>query len=180
MEDVIFYHEDFYRQIELISSANYFKAHRDITENINIDINPYGFLTATERSEHVITTEHLNISLNSVSAALSPFTIKYFSSVTTGYSNSIKIQKNTIALGFERIAIFFQTNEQDIIKNIWLCQSTLLPKDTYCKNFFQALITLGQDYDLILVDWNEEIVVRLTSPETLQNYLREVFLFKFD
>src|SRR6185295_6634103 len=123
MEDAIFYHEDFYRQIELIPQENHFRVHSDMNETEITNKSDYGCIKMREREENLVVTESLNINMDSIRKKLQPFTIKYFNTVSTGYSNTAKIKKNTVSLGFERIAIFFELTEKNIVRNIWLAQT---------------------------------------------------------
>lgn len=179
MEDSIFYHEDFYKQIELIPEQNYFKALKDIDSN-SIDYEPeHGFISAIERKEQNRKTEDLNIQISLIIEKLEKFIIKRYDIVKTGYGNTIKIKENTIALGFERLALFFELNKIKVIKNIWLCQSIDLPKTSISDNLLNALFLLGKDFNFILVDWNEEIAVRLRSNDAIKTYLKDTFSFNF-
>ena len=179
MEDSIFYHEDFYRQIELIPQENYFKALKDISDN-RIDYEAeHGFVSIVEREEQKIRTEDLNIQFDLVNHKLERLTIRKYNIVKTGYSNTVTIKKNTVALGFERIALFFELTQSGIIKNIWLCQSTDLPKVSISNNLLNAMVALGREYNLILIDWNEEVAVRISSIKAVKSYLEENFAFTF-
>ena len=94
--DSIFYHEDFYRQIELIPQENYFKALKNISAN-SIDYeSEHGFISIVERGEQKIRTEDLNIQFDSVNQELEKFTIKKYDIVKTGYGNTITVKKNTV------------------------------------------------------------------------------------
>lgn len=179
MKHSIFFHEDFYRQIELIPQENYFT----ILSNVNNNSLEYedgnGFVSISERGEQKIKTEELNILFESVKQKLEKFIIEKYDVVKTGYNNTITIKENTVALGFERIAIFFELTITGIIKNIWLCQSIDLPKISISNNLLNSMVILGKEYNLILVDWNEEVAIRLSVTNTVMTYLRENFAFTF-
>ncbi|ANH81285.1 hypothetical protein A8C56_10065 [Niabella ginsenosidivorans] len=179
MNNSIFFHEDFYRQIELIPEENYFGTRKDIDQNfIQEEPSKYGFINITERKEQAIKTEVLRIHMDIIENVLSPFTIKKFDTVITGYNKTEILKENIMALGFERFALFFET-KLNIVNNIWMSQSADLPRETSNSKLLQALTILGKQFKLILVDWNEEIVVRLSSTTTLQHYLKENFAFDF-
>lgn len=180
MEHSIFFHEDFYREIELIPQANFFSIVSKLDSKTNQDEQDNnGFISITVRKEQKIKTEDLNIQFVSVKKNLKEFIIDEFKIVKTGYSDTITIKKNTVAFGFERIAIFFELTPSNIVKNIWLCQSIDLPKISISNNLFNALHRLGIEYNLILVDWNEEVAVRLSSADAVQTYLKDNFAFSF-
>lgn len=175
-----FYHEDFYRQIEIIPAENYFRAQRDLQAyNSEEQDDQFGFTQMRERNEHKIETEQLNINIEILKNDLSPYVIEYFSKIRTGYSSTETVKLNTIALGFERLAIYFEYNNKDIIKHIWVWQSPDLPNSSKCDNLVTALLVLGIRYNLILIDWIEELIVRLSSKKNIQKYLTENFNFDY-
>lgn len=179
MEHSIFFHEDFYRQIELIPQENYFA----ILNNSNYGDLDYedsnGFISITERGEQKIRTEDLNIQFDWVKQKVEKFIIEKYDTVKIGYNNTVTIKENTVALGFDRIAMFFELTITGIIKNIWLCQSLDLPKFSISNNLFNSLVILGREYNLILVDWNEEVAIRLSVSNAVMTYLKENFAFTF-
>ena len=54
-----------------------------------------------------------------------------------------------------------------------------LPKTSVSDNLLNAMVTLGEYFNLILVDWNEEIAIRLSSVKAVKSYLKENFPFNF-
>jgi hypothetical protein len=183
MEGAIFYHEDFYKQIELVPEGNYFKTIRDISD-VN-DLHGYandkehGFYKILERGTINVKTESSNIDFEIVKKELIPFAFIFFTKVKTGYGRSLTVKENTFAFGFERVAIFFETTTKGTIKTIWLAQSSDLPKANNPINLLKALLILGSHFKLILIDWNEEVVIRINSEERIQQYLQEAFAFTF-
>jgi len=177
-ENTIFYHEDYYKQIELIPENNFFSIHKELNNIQPANNSVNGYFQIIERNEATIRTESLALRIDPIAEELAPITLRFFERVTTGYGTSVSVKKNTIAFGFERIALFFEQLDSGIVKNIWLTQSTLLHKQSSCNNLFQAL-TILSNYNLILVDWNEELVIRLSNPNAIRAYLQNAFLFNF-
>ncbi len=98
MDDTIFFHEDFYREIELIPQPNYFKTYRDINENITPNGIQQGYFTIRQRKEPTIKIENIKIKIDDITNILQPYILKYFHSVTTGYGNVTLPKKDKIAL----------------------------------------------------------------------------------
>lgn len=177
MVDNIFFHEDYYRQIELVPEENYFKV-LSLNETHMKEESFYGFNEIAIREDHLIKTSDLKIPLNEIKVLLNPLALSFFNSVSTGYSNNTRIKKDTIAFGFERIGVFVEFNS-NIITNMWICQSQSFEQSQYSPRLLKALSILGTTYKLVLIDWDEEIVVRLANLNGAQKYLRDVFGFKF-
>ncbi|WP_436489807.1 hypothetical protein [Chitinophaga sp. ARDCPP14] len=176
MPDTVFFHEDYYKQIELVPEQNYFKAIIDIENLPSKDENKYGFPNAIVRDEHLIKLGDLKISFNQFYDLLSPIAINYFSKVTTGYNNNIQTKENTVAFGFERLGIFVSF-EAEFVTNIWLCLSQLFAQTQNCQKILSALNILGTTYKLALIDWDEEIIIRLSNYKSSEEYLMDTFGF---
>jgi hypothetical protein len=176
MNDAVYYHEDSYRQIELIPEKNYFKTLNDIDNLPLVPNDQYGYAISIQRDEHLIKTESLKIPLLEINDLLSPLSLNFFQEVKTGYSNQYKIKRNTIAFGFERVGIFIESDE-GIVVNIWLCLSPEFKQSKTSDNLLNALHLIGDKYGLVLIDWDEESVIRLSFIQSVKNHLQEVFGF---
>lgn len=176
MSDTVFFHEDYYKQIELVPEQNYFKAIIDIENLPSKDENEYGFPNAIARDEHLVKLSDSRILFNQFYERLAPIAINYFNKVSTGYGNNIQIKENTIAFGFERLGIF-ASFEKEIVTNIWLCLSPLFIQTQNCEKILSALHILGTTYKLALIDWDEEIIIRLSNYKASEEYLMNTFGF---
>lgn len=180
MHKSIFFHEDFYRQIELIPEENYFAAHKNIedigdTKGVETD-----FIKAISREDYTKTSIKLidrKITLHNMKKLLDPISINFFNEVETGYGETINKLQNTVAWGFERYGIFVQFNEKSLIINIWICDSPEFIKDNSGRFLFNALAKMGKIHNLILIDWNLEIVIKLSNHNLTKEYLEETYGF---
>lgn len=178
MNNTVFFHEDSYKQIELIPEQNYFKALNDIDKLPSNSDAQYGYAVSVQRDKHLIQTESLKISLQEIISLLSPISLSFFQEVKTGYGNQYKIKEDTIAFGFERLGVFIEFNAE-IVTNIWLGLSIEFKNSKTPNNLLDALHYMGDKYNLVLVDWDEESVVRLSFIQSIKNYLIETFEFVF-
>jgi hypothetical protein len=177
MENVIFFHEDFYKQIELIPRQNYFAANRVIEELPEPNGSGAGFLSCTIRPEHLVKVEDLKIPFNDVKSLLDPLALSFHNKITSGYSTTTYKVENTVAWAFERFGIFIE-HEEGIVNSIWLCKSAKFPSDNTGKVLIQALKTLSINFNLILADWNQEVIVDISKEKKLNNYLVDVLAFE--
>ncbi len=171
----LFLHEDFYRQIEVISERNFFSILNNNDLVINFD--SFGFEDIIDREKNKVELIEQVITLNNVEDLLSDLNYIKYNNVYKGYSSSSRLMDNTIAYGFERFAVFIEYNESLIIKNIWLNQESNLNIDNTGKNLITFLYNLGLSFKLILVDWSEEIAIRLTNKEKIKEYLNTSYYF---
>ena len=172
-EKELFYHEDDYLQVEIISKSNLFERSKELT-NINYDFTEYGFSSISLRGEKKRPTSYLNINATELDECLKEYSLVKFNKVYTGYSSNSIPKKNTTAYGFEDYAILFDF-EKEVVQNIWVVFSPKLkmPFHSY-SNLSKALFSIGNKYEMILVDWNEEKIINLYSIIEIENYLNEL------
>lgn len=172
----IYYHEDFYRQIELIPEENYFSTNKYINDLPLTEGSKYGIYNIVERKEQKVKTIDRNIPLSGIKKLLNPLSLFYSDQVQSGYSTAVYNVENTVVWGFERYGIFVECNDS-YAKNIWLCNSAKFSKENTGKFLAKALKSIGEYYALILVDWNKELVVKLDSEQIILDYLNQNLAF---
>jgi hypothetical protein len=64
-------------------------------------------------------------------------------------------------------------------KTVFCEEDTKCFKDS-CDHILAALHSLGQQFNLVLVDWNAEIIVRLTDVQAVKDYLSEEHGFEIN
>lgn len=171
----IFIHEDFYRQIELIPRENYFATLNQIGEIQDIQVNSDSF-KCVSRNEHIVQTSDKLIKLKRLRSIFSNLATSHHKIVTTGYSTHVENLENTVVWGFERIG-FFVEYDKSLVKNIWLGSSAKFSKESNSSESICEALSLIAEIDLILVDWNQEIIVDIRSKKQLEKYLSEVLGF---
>lgn len=180
MEEQVYFHEDFYRQIELIPEENYFAAHEYINDLPDLVRTPYGFYGTIARKEQPIEILDRKISLNDINSILFNLGGILFKSIQYGYSSAVYEKENTVAWGFERLGIILEYNINELITQMWLLSSSAFGENNEGIHISKALNVLGKNYNLILVDWDINGLVRISSQTAVNNYLIEVFGFTID
>lgn len=178
MKGSIFYHEDFYRQIELMPEENYFATGRFINELPTKDSCIYGINKITVRPEQKIKLLDRNITGEEISKILSPISLSYSENITTGYGENAWKEKNTVAWGFEQYGIFIK-KETKFIEAIWLSDSAVFPQLKTCKHLADAIFSISKQYSLVLIDWNKEIICRIRSQNDVRDYLIQNLSFNY-
>lgn len=176
--NVVCIHEDFYRQIELVPEENYFFTNQYIDSIQEPNGSAFGFLSASDRKDHNLRSVKIlnrNISLMEIKNEIEPLSINFFENIKIGYSNSFTTKINCCAWGFERLGIFVEWNSDKLITNIWLALSSEFKKDFTGNKLFDVLSKVGKNHKLVLIDWNEDIIVRLSNAEFTKKYLNDSF-----
>ncbi|WP_196890194.1 hypothetical protein [Aureivirga sp. CE67] len=153
----MFFWEDNYLMIELIPRKNLENGKLIYDKNYNIS--------------YVV--EDLNISLNEIEELFKELKIEKYQQVRYygGGETCVSRTKDVIAYGSLESALFFGTT-QEKVKNIWL--------DSYNwdeieqTKLLEAIHVLGQNFELILLDWTSETIVDLKNKEDLENYINEL------
>ena len=88
--------------------------------------------------------------------------------VTTGYGSEYRVKsENTIGFGKEYSAIYFDF-ENDKVKNIWT--TNLFGLDN--EKVIDVLSTIGEKWNLVLMDWNRSELIDLSNKEMIKKYLK--------
>lgn len=178
MTNSIFIHEDDFYQIELIPAENYTKFLLEIDNIPAHKDEPLGFTNIIIRDSHSGVQE-LKISSIELKDYLLSICLHSFTNVKTGYGTSGYIAKNVVAFGFERLGIVVKSDDT-IVTNLNLVSSFSFNAKESCEHILAALHSLGERFNLILVDWNAEIIVKLTDVQAVKNYLSEEHGFEIN
>ncbi|HEY9257508.1 hypothetical protein [Chitinophaga sp.] len=177
MANSIFIHEDDFDQIELVPAENYSRFFIEIENMPEGKGKPFGFTNMIVRDNHSGVQE-LNISSTELKDYLTPICFNSFINVKTGYGSSYTTTvKSAMAFGFERLGMVVRSNDT-IVTNLNLVSSFSFITKESCDQILTALHSLGQQFNLILVDWNVQIIVRLTDMQAVKDYLSEEYGFK--
>ena len=176
MSEVIFFHEDFYRMIELIPKQNYFATNRAIEELPHVEGTESGFFNCNIIPEHPVKVETLKIPFDDIKNILEPLALSFHNTITSGYSTTTYNVDDTVAWGFERYGLFIEYSN-NMTKSIWLCNSAKFSKCNLGQSLFKAIFSLATNINLILVDWNRDITVDISNKKKLKDYLNQVLAF---
>ncbi|MDV3309941.1 MAG: hypothetical protein LOY03_14120 [Cyclobacteriaceae bacterium] len=178
MGKTIFFHQDFYRQIELIPEENSCATQRYIEELPSRDGSIYGLKRSVKRAEQRIKIAERRIPLAELNDVLLTEACMYSNQIKSGYGSwTSHALENTVCWGFERYGIFAE-HEDDTVVSLWLCNSHLFRKDNTGQVLYSKLLLLGCRYELILVDWDRELTVRIDLPDACRKYLAHELHFE--
>jgi len=172
--DELFFHEDDYLQIEIIPKDNFFQKSKNISET-EYNYSEHGFTDIIFRESNKVPTLSLEITKKNLVSILKKHALAKFDKIYSGYGSTTNIlQKRTQAFGYEDYAILFDY-DKSIVKNIWLIfdPDLHLPFHNY-RNLTKVLIDIGKIWNLILIDWNEDVIVDLKSKEKITHYLNSL------
>ena len=160
----IFFHEDFYCQMEILPIENLTHCKKEldlIEENTQVD-SDFGFSSIYQREIEEKSLKDLNITIfdieNRFKQSFSPYKKVY-----TGFSSYKEKAINTLAYGDRaKNVIFIQHNEKNIITNMWLNRA------------FKEILNLPNAEDLIFVDWEFGAILPLIEQESFETYLKDL------
>jgi hypothetical protein len=180
--DTAYFHEDDYNQIEIIPSENIFATGATI-ESLNNSHEYYpsheGFNKLFHRKGALLPLKSLNIDIEGIKITLAEHALKYYGKVETGYSSTKRTKDNCFAYGYENFIIFVDYHKH-IVNNIWITYSpTIIQEDTFPYKLIHTLLSISDKWNVILIDWNEEIIVSLHNKAQVEEYFNIITDYKF-
>lgn len=173
----IYFHEDDYCQIEILSVQNFSYCKQEIDQINDFSekhkvADGIGWTDMYIRNESLITLEELKISSEKLSASLGCMVSKY-DSVYTGYSSYREVCKNTCAYGdTEDVVIFYDFDkEHGFVKNIWMTLD--IHNQAQIDYAKQILNVLSGICKLILVDWGWGFLSKIDDITEIEYYLNK-------
>jgi len=169
------YWEDDYCQIEIVPSENKLFIQKQVGQILNLSEKSrtdYGFTETFERRLMPVKTLSKEIRVDYFEKTLVDFQFPK--------AKHIKYEKSEIldcgtgktkAFGFSNFTIFFDT-DNEFVKNIWI-HIGLIASATQFDLIKTALYTLGEDCELILIDWNSLELFDLADKTQIQKYLMD-------
>lgn len=178
MNATVIIDEDSFKQIELVPEENYFFINQYLESlKSNRAINGSAPLSRKNFNINKYPVIKCRIDLKKMNSILDKFSYNYFNDVRLGYGEfSTKFEKIAV-WGFERYGIFAEYNEDLQITSLWIANSGLFHKSITGDKLFQALAEVGELFNMILIDWDSEILVRINSVDNLRFYLVDNFNF---
>ena len=166
--------EDDYCQVELIPKENLPFLQQQIKELALFDQEhrtDYGYTAIVQREDHPVKTISYELRADYLKAALSSFKLPELRHLPyeAGEIRSLKKSK-TRAYGFESFTLFFET-ENEHVANIWV-KFHLITSVTEYDIILDALYYLGEETNLLLVDWNALEIIDLSNKVQINNYLK--------
>ena len=165
--------EDDYCQIEIVPSEN-----RSFIQNQSDQIavlaaksrTDYGFTQTFGRGPMPVTTVSKEIRVDYFEKKLTDFKFQKAKHIRYDKNDILNCETGkTKAFGFSNFTIFFDT-EDEFVKNIWIDIGLIVSAPQF--NLIQdALYTLGEEYELVLIDWNSLELFDLADRNQIQKYL---------
>ena len=169
-EPAFYYHEDDFLQVEIVPDNNLSKLS---SENNEVDkfakdhFAGAGFTDIYVRNdEDKIKLKQRRINTTALENILVELEFDRISQVFTGYSEYRQAHVNCTAFCKDESAILYDY-EDDIVQHIWLINHWSIHKErlSCCLNHF------GDEWQLLLQDWNLTETINLQSREAINKYL---------
>jgi hypothetical protein len=128
MHETIFYHEDSYRQIDLIPEENYFSSGKVIEGLSQDDQAAFGFSKMIVRPTEPTRLLDRKILFKELKTHLDPLSLAFSDKVSTGYGQYSSIAENIVVWGFEQYGIFVKV-QSSLVEAMWLADSFTFPQD---------------------------------------------------
>ncbi|MBO3697721.1 hypothetical protein [Roseivirga sp. E12] len=169
MSNSIFYHEDDYRQVEIIPDENFselIKQAENVQDFAEKHFDGGGYTDMMVREENGFKLKQRGIKTRELDLILSELPIKRYTEVSTGIRPGEMTSKNTFGYGENYNGIFFDF-ESDSVTGIWVAGSPSVENE----EFAQALNNIGNKWSLLLMDWNSLELIDLKDKEQIEKYL---------
>jgi hypothetical protein len=167
--------EDDYCQIEIIPFENkdfIIKTFRQINELFDKSKSDFGFTDTFERGQMPLKTFSKEIRTDYLQKLLLSFEFEKAKNINYNSHKIIDCEKGlTKAFGFSNFTIFFDT-EFEFVKNIWLSNSLIVSVKQY-DLIKSALYSLGEECEMLLVDWNSLELFDLKDRNQIDKYLMD-------
>lgn len=166
----IFYHEDDYRQVEIVPSENFnelIKQAENVQDFAEKNFDGGGYTDMMVRDENGIKLKQRGIKSKELDLILSDLPINKYTEVSTGIRPGEMTSENTYGYGDNYRGIFFDF-ESDSVTGIWIAGSPNIENE----KFTQTLNSIGNKWSLLLMDWNSLELIDLTNKEQIEEYLK--------
>lgn len=171
------YHEDDFCRVEMRPRENLEELKRDLIQidDINkINSSDFGYSKVHLIQEGKVKTVDRQIRIDDLEKIIQKTGFKKFEKITTGYGSQVFDSEYSTGYGIKGCALLFEVN-QHCIDYIWF---RYYPNSEQTKNIdkiFDYISEISKKWNLILVDWNQEVEVDSQNEQTLMKYLRGEF-----
>lgn len=167
----IFYHEDDFRQVEIVPYDN-FSTLKTESEKVDTFAEEHfygaGFTDIYVRNDQSNTKlNQRRIAPNDLEKILGLLGFDRIPNVLTGYGQNYREQhKDCIAFGKDYCAVYYDFKD-NVVDHIWFTNHWRMDK----VKLAECLHGLGQQWNLLLQDWNLTITVDLCDKNSIDQYL---------
>jgi hypothetical protein len=168
----IFYHEDDFRQVEIVPNDNLSTL---ITESENVDtfakehFDGNGYTDIYVRNDADKTKlNQRRIAPNDLENVLRSLGFDRIPNVLTGYGQNYReLHKDCVAFGKDYCAVYYDFKD-NVVEHIWFTNHWSMDKGRLA----ESLHGLGQQWNLLLQDWNLTLTVNLKDKNAIDQYLK--------
>lgn len=165
----IFYHEDDYRQVEIVPSENFnelMKQAENIQDFAEKHFDGIGYTNIMLREDKGVILKDRGISVTELETVLLKLSLQKHTQVRTGIRPGEFLSENTFGYGKNYHGLFFEF-ESDTVLNIWI--AGIIPVDK--EKVIETLNEIGLKWNLLLMDWNSCELIDLKNKEQIARYL---------
>ncbi|PZR22807.1 MAG: hypothetical protein DI539_04775 [Flavobacterium psychrophilum] len=176
-ENEIYFHEDMYCQVELVPRENIFhleKENEKINEFSKEHLDGTGYTDIYVRENSPISIAERKITIDNLHNFLTPIGFTKSETVYYGYGSEKIKSDNTNAYRLNRAHIFFDYKE-DIVTAFWINGFRFHKSEEFKKKLMVILYAIGNEYNVVLNDWDLSVTVDLSSKIEIEKYLNEGF-----
>jgi len=174
-KDAVYFHEDSFCQVEFIPRENMFylkKENQEVDQFARKHFDGLGYTDVYARDENPIKIIDKKIAFNKIDHTLIKLGLKKVVEVYSGYGSTSWKCENTFVYKVDEAEIFIST-DGEIIKDFWI-EGFRFYEDGEIKNKLKKVLsTIGNEFDLLLNDWNITAVIDLKKESEIEKYLNE-------
>lgn len=171
------YHEDNFCRVEMRPWENLDELREDLTEIRNIQENHSlggGFTKVHIIKDARVKTLSRKIKIEELEELIKKTGFKKYDCITTGYGSQVYDSNFSIGYGNEYCALLFERN-QEMVDHIWFNYYPQRDNNPVLDPIVDYITEISNRWDLILVDWNLEVLVDSKNKGSLLNYLKGDF-----
>lgn len=171
------YHEDDFCRVEMRPGENLNELKKDLIQIADINKNhssDVGFTKIHVIQEGTIKTADRQIAIQDLEEIIQKTEFKKFDKITTGYGSQVYDSVHTVGYGIKGCALLFEAN-QDHVDQIWFDYYPTADNAEYLPRIFDYISEISKKWNLMLVDWNHELLVDSQNEQSLMRYLKGEF-----
>ncbi len=169
----VHFHEDSLNQVEFVPSENSFLLQneiRKIQEFGNEHFDGNGFTDIYERKDNPISIKEKKISFLRLDEVLLELGLDKKTEVYQGFGATRWKCKDTFAYTFKGSELFVSI-EKNVIQNFWIDIYIFRDSNEIKEDLKKILFKIGNEFDLVLADWNQTVVLDLKNESEIVMYL---------
>lgn len=171
------YHEDDFCRVEMRPRENLDELKKDLIQIDDINKNhssDFGYSKVHLIKEGKVKIVNRQIGIEDLEKIIQKTGFKKFDKITTGYGSQVYDSEYSIGYGVKGCALLFELN-QNYVDHIWFDYYPTQDQTENVDEIFEYISEISEKWNLILVGWNQEVVVDSQNAQTLMKYLKGEF-----